>query len=408
MKLKKKFQAFSTKDIPSSDLGIKVKDIIYLLKENEFEEELLESLDIACIQNEFISIPGVNTVLNKLGLVDEIYQKIDHISTYTTLEFDSERKKKEEFAIKFSSLNDQVSGITALPIYSAQTDFFAKMNGMDKYASQLFSKGLSDIVYANLTLLQQNSKALKKKEKFRLLKEVETGDFFLRAIVSPKYKNYDNKVAFFVGLITLHNSYKGTNTRFRISNFEYNESFIRIFFESDRVEQLSNFGEVTQVIEISNDEIKGRALTFKCLLKISYFNKNQVVEGEIFAKPQTTDKYNILRITHGQNVNTAIAKLKDISKVDSVTNTVFEDARNISKIDKPDFIRDIIKRKIEGSRLEELQGHKNALSRELEPKVTNMYGLLKLFNKLNLVTDDPDVKEYLRYQFYDALSKRVV
>lgn len=193
-----------------------------------------------------------------------------------------------------------------------------------------------------------------------------------------------------------------------ISNFEYSESYVRVYFESDKSEELSNFGKVTQVIEVSNDEIKNNALNFKCLLKISYYDKEEKIEGEIVAKPRETGTYSILRITHGQNVDTAISVLKNISKIDSVTNTVFEDAKNISEIDKPDFIRDLVKRKIEGSRIEELQGSKNALVRELETKVTSMYGLLKLFNKLNLVTDDPEVKEYLRYLFYDALSSRII
>jgi hypothetical protein len=408
MRLRTKFQAFTEKDIPVSDKGAIVKEITQLLKGNEFEIELLKSLEIDSIQDEFISIPGAKTALDKLASVDGIYKKIDYDTTYRSLDFDTERKTKEDFAIKFTGVSDEVDEITAFPIYSAQTDFFSKMNGMDKYASQLFSKDLSSIVYANLELLQKDSAATKKKEKFRLLKEVETGIFFLRAIVSHKYRNYDNKVALFVALITLHKSYKETGTNFRITNFEYSESYIRIFFESDRVEQLKTFGEVTQVVEVSNDEIKSRALTFKCLLKIGYYDKSEKVEGEIFAKPPTTDKYNILRITHGQNVDTAIEALKDISRVDSVTNTVFEDARNISAIDKPDFIRDLVKRKIEGSRVEELQHHKNALARELEAKVDSMYGLLKIFNKLNLVTDDPEVKEYLRYLFYDALRKRIV
>lgn len=408
MQLKKKFEAFTDKDIPVSDTGIKVKEMTSLLKGNKYENDLLKSLEIESIKEEFISIPGARTALSRLNAVDRDYKKIDHEASYRSLGFDSSRKRKEEFAIVFDGVADEDEKITALPIYSARSDFFEKMNGMDKYASQLFSKDLSSIVYANLDLLQKDSKATKKKEKFRLLKEIETGSFFLRAIVSSSYRNYDNKIALFVALISLHKSSKASGSTFRISNFEYSESFVRIYFESDRSEQLSNFGEVTQMIEVSNDEIKNRALNFKCLLKISYYDKNEMIEGEIIAKPQTTGKYSILRITHGQNVETAIKTLKDISKVDSVTNTVFEDAKSISEIDKPDFIRDLVKRKIEGARVEELKDHKNAMIRELETKVTNMYGLLKLFNKLNLVTDDPEVKEYLRYLFYDALSKRIM
>ncbi|MGY6543480.1 MAG: hypothetical protein ACXIU2_01670, partial [Cyclobacteriaceae bacterium] len=384
MKLIKKFKTFTGKEVPVSDTGIKVEEIIPLLKGNKFEKELLESLEIDNIKEEFISIPGANTALSRLMAVDRDYKKIDHETSYRSLEFDSTRKSKEEFAIVFEGVTEEDENITALPIYSARTDFFEKMNGMDKYASQLFSKGLSNIVYANLELLQKNSKATKNKSIFRLLKEYERNIFFLRAIVSTSYRNYDNKVALFVALISLHKSSKATGNKFRISNFEYSESYVRIYFESNRSEQLKNFGEVTQLIEVSNDEIKNRALNFKCLLKICYYDKNKKIEGEIIAKPQTTGKYSILRITHGQNVPTAIKMLNDISKVDSITNTVFEDAKNISEIDKPDFIRDLVKRKIDNARVDELKEHKNALIRELETKVTNMYDLLKLFNKLNL------------------------
>ena len=405
---KTKFIAFTSKDIPESDTGIKLKEMISLLKGNEFETHFLESLDVENIKEEFVSIPGAKTAISKLHEVDKIYEKIDHETSYRRLEFDPSRKSKEEFAIMFEGVKNEVVKIAALPIYSARTDFFDKMNGMDKYASQLFSKNLASILYANLELLQRDSKETKKQEKFRLLKDIETGSFFLRAIVSPSYKNYDNKVALFVALTTLHNSSKVSGANFMISNFEYSESYVRVYFESDKSEELSNFGKVTQVIEVSNDEIKNNALNFKCLLKISYYDKEEKIEGEIVAKPKETGTYSILRITHGQNVDTAISVLKNISKIDSVTNTVFEDAKNISEIDKPDFIRDLVKRKIEGSRIEELQGTKNALVRELETKVTSMYGLLKLFNKLNFVTNDPEVKEYLRYLFYDALSSRIV
>lgn len=408
MKPTRKFKAFTEKDIPLTDTGIKIKDLIPLLCGNKYEKKLLESLEIESIKDEFVFIPGSKTALSRLLEVDREYKKIDHETSYRNLEFDSSRKRKEEFALVFNGVADEDEKITVFPIYSARTDFFENMNGMDKYASQLFSKDLSSIVYANLELLQKESKATKKKEKFRLLKEKATGSFFLRAIVSTSYRDYDNKVALFVALISLHKSSKESGANFRISNFEFSESFIRVYFEGNRSEELSNFGKVTQLIEVSNDEIKNKALGFKCLLKIGYYDKEGENEGEILAKPTKTGKYSILRITHGQNVDTAISMLKDISRVDSVTNTVFEDAQSISKIDKPDFIRDLIKRKIEGARVEELQKHKNALTRELSTKVDSMYDLLKIFNKLNLVTDDPEVKEYLRYLFYDALGSRIV
>lgn len=390
-------------NISTSDMGIKVKDLINLVEKNEFTNKLLDLLNFESIKDEFIEIKGAKTLFNVQNSINKRFKKEDltsslgDISLYTS----------KDFSVNFSNLvgsdyfkDLKLSKISTVPIYSAQRDFFSGLFQMDKYASKLISKGYKDIVTTNLNLLKDIHQTTKK---YRILHDKAEDLFYLRAIISlNNYHNYDNNIAIVVGLVTLHNEMKKGKITYDLKLCEYNESFIRMFFESSEVTTLKKVGSVKNIIEVSNDEIKREALKFSGVCSIIFTYKDD--EKELFIKPSEI-KSKILAIKHNQVPKTAVEELGNIKNSEKVHNELFDDISKISEIKNPEQIKFLIKRKVEKAKSEEIKKYKNEILRELtNNSVSNIIELLNVFKKIELLAnEDIETTEYLRFIIYQAL-----
>ncbi|PXY46760.1 hypothetical protein [Flavobacterium hydrophilum] len=297
----------------------------------------------------------------------------------------------------------KLNEISTTPIYSAQRDFFSGLFQMDKYASKLISKGYKDIVTTNLNLLKSIHQTTKR---YRILHDRTEDVFYLRAIISlSNYHNYDNNIAILVGLVTLHNEMKKGEVTYDLKLCEYNESFIRMFFESSEVTILKKVGSVKNIIEISNDEIKREALKFSGVCSIIFTYKN--LEKELFIKPHEI-KSKILSIKHNQVPKTAIEELDNIKNSEKVHKELFDDISKISEIKNPEQIKFLIKRKVEKAKSEEIKRYKTEILRELTNNtVSNIIELLNVFKKIELLAnEDIETTEYLRFIMYQALIEK--
>ncbi|WP_417369733.1 hypothetical protein [Flavobacterium beibuense] len=400
-------KSFSYSDVSDKDTGVKVSEVLELVVNHKSYDEFYRLLEIDKIKDDFISIPGAKKLVETIRYINAKFVKFDLESTYNNLEFDT----SDGLMITFKNIDDEeinelISSdeFTASPIYSAKSDFLSGLFSMEKYANKLMDSGYNDLVEYNLnevkSIYENNDVRAKK---YRILLDND-GNYFLRAITSNRYYDYNNNIAVFVGLITLHKEMLTSNNKFIVQRCEYNESYVRIYFESLEDKELPNVGYINNIIEVSNDEVKREAMRFSTVISLSYTSKEEQ-NISLFIKPQRT-RSTILSIKHNELPKTAFEKLAMLVNYKEVQNELFEDLKRIGDIKKPDQIKHIIRNKINRARAGELKNSKNNILSELTTQVKTITELLELLNKIDLLTEDIDSKEYLRYIIYEALVYR--
>jgi hypothetical protein len=394
-------------DVKTDDIGIKVSEVLKIISKNKYFEKFYELLKIQEIEDEFINIPGATKLIETINSIDLSFEKFDLESSIQDISFD----KLDKFSMTFKNIQDkeicliiESDEFTAKPIYSAQNDFFSGMFSMEKFANKLISLNYDDLVYKNLDYLKEIFVANKtENKKFRIIRDRDN-NYFLRSITSKKYNNYNNNIAVFVGLITLHREMKINKSNFIIRRCEYNESNIRVYFEDLKKQNVVKVGSIKNIIEVSNDEIRRGALKFTSIVSIIY-GDGQNDKNAIFIKPKGV-KSDILSIRHNIKPETAILCLSSIYNYNQIQADLLNDIKKINTITKPDQIKFLVKRKIDFAKSSELKKSKKNLLSELTKKVNSITELLELMHKIEMLTEDIDAKEYLRYIIYDALVNK--
>lgn len=392
-------------DIAKSDNGIFISDLFKLLiSTDQTANKIKEILNTQFEQDEFIPIPGAQTLVNSQIVQNKNYIKKDLISNLENISFYSDNT----FTINFNNINDRENfgdktTLNTYPKYSAQRDFFGNLFSMDKYAKKLIDKGFKKIVETNLELLKEENI---KDKKYRLIHYKPDNNYYLRAIVSTdNYFDYNNSIAVVIALLTLYREIKSSGVAYSLKLCEYNESNIRMFFDTAGDKELEGIGIVKNIVEISNDEIKREALRFSGVCTIIY-NVN-AKENEIYIKPKDV-KSKILAIKHNQKPENGLKSLTDFENVDNVHKELFEDIKAIKKIKDTEQIKFLIRRKIDNAKNEDIKKFKASILNELTKTITkNIIDLLNVFSKIQvLANEDIEASEYLRYVIYEALINR--
>lgn len=392
-------------DIHESDNGILVSELFKLLTStDETAKKVKEILSSEFEESEFIPIVGAQTLVNSQLFQNRNFIKKDLVSNLENITFYSENT----FTINFNNISnpENFGGnnfLITYPKYSAQRDFFGNLYSMDRYAKKLVDNGLKKILETNLDLLK-NEKI--KDKKYRLIHYKPDNKFYLRAIVSTdNYFDYNNSISVVIALLTLYKETKSTGVAYNLKLCEYNESNIRMFFETTDYKELEGVGNVKNIVEISNDEIKREALRFSGVCTISYDVKKR--ENEIYIKPKDV-KSKILTIKHNQKPENGLKNLTNFENVDKVHQELYEDIKAIKNIKNTEQIKFLVLRKIDNAKNDDVKKFKTPILNELNQTITkNIIDLLNLFNNIQvLANEDIEASEYLRYIIYDALINR--
>jgi hypothetical protein len=284
---------------------------------------------------------------------------------------------------------------------------------MDKYANELIKSGLGDILLHNLDLLRQKEIGSKER-KYRILQDLNDKQLYVRAIISlDRYNNYDNNITIVIALLSLHKKMKEAEVIYALNRIEYNESYMRIFFEEESKRELEGLGFVKNVIEVSNDEVKREALKFDAISNIEFVDSENNFQ-EIVVQPSSSRskrpkiKTNILAIAHSLSPNKFVEKLTEIDNSVKIHNDLFELINGISKISNPVQIMFLVKDMVKRAKNESFKKHRGKIQKIIDTHIVdNMIQLLTLFKKLELVTEnDIEASEYVRFIIYEALVER--
>ncbi|HBX46512.1 hypothetical protein [Limibacterium fermenti] len=399
-----------------TDKGITVKELLKLLNEDDdLTKAFLKALKIDNLKDDFIKISGANKLVSIQKEINEKFHKEDLESSLNNIVVHDDDNKLTFCFTDLSKSENlsqlKLSSIDTIPKYSSKSDFFSWLYGMDKYAKTLMNNGLSSILLYNLDLLRQEEIGSKGR-KYRILQDLTTQQFYVRAIISlDRYNNYDNNITIVAALLSLHKKMQELELVYNLNRIEYNESYIRIFFEEEGKRELKGLGFVKNIIAVSNDEVKREALKFDAIGSIEFVDSEHITR-EIMIQPSFSHnpkvKTNILAIAHSLSPKKFVEKLAEVDNSIKIHDELFELINEISKIRKPQEILFLVKGKVERAKDESFKKHRTKIQQIIESHlVENMIQLLTLFKKLELVTEnDIEASEYIRYIIYESLIER--
>ncbi len=393
------------KDLSDDKELVRLSKCLELIEGSEFEEDLMNLFDFERIKNEAIAITGLSKVIKSIISRDRQFKKIDlksHISDVNCVQTIDANTIK----LRFNDASDiGMTFIEARTVYSAKREYFEGFYKMDKFANFCISEGHFDLLQENIDYLNKKYEDSDSHVKnFRLLQDSE-GEYYVRAITSTsQYFDYNIRFSLFVTIVALHGAMKSTSYNFKISRCEYSESFIRVYFQKDNTTNIPNIGKMNFILEMSNDEIKREAFKFSGLFTLqTNDSKGQV---NVFLKPRRI-KTKLISIRHNFLPSTVIEQLQGLSNfIEEAEKEMKEDIIELNNIKKPDHLRFFLLRKIERSQNRELSQFKPKIKETLDVKIYKINELLLLMGKIDEIVTDIEVKEYLRYLFYEILRDK--
>jgi hypothetical protein len=422
---------FKAKDIDATDTGIRVKDALVLIQQSDYYDDIYASLKVDEIINDTIEIPGARKLIEAVDTESKRYYKVDVDKKYEELSF-SASPDESNILLKFGPSENYPVDFTALPIYSAQSDFFENSCSMSKYANRLIKNERIEVVLDNLERIRSiYAEGREHHEyKYRILRDDKGNHFFRASTSTTHYKDYNIGLSVFVALVSLHRHMKTNEDQYSVNRCEYTESEIRVFFEK-RGHRSTKIGDIKYLVELNNSEIKEGAVrfsgVFSILVEDNKADRDAIQEEkrrlglpieddyipggqrELLLKPRPARlKYSIASIKHNVNPQRAIPAMSLSSKLRDNEKQIYADLETLGDPKSLGMIRNSIAEKLQRIQTEsELGEFKSIMQRSVPEAIQNYHELLRLMNRLDLIAEDSvEAKEQLRYLFYEALLDR--
>ena len=294
--------------------------------------------------------------------------------------------------------SDESDFIICQGIYNFTNDFLRELFHIDKFASWCLEQDFRDIVLRNLRELFSNFKDLKKQ--YRLVKKED--NFYIRAMTSGLYNNYDNRLALYITLLTMHRYSKESGSTFSVTDIFMTESSMRVFFEQSKPVHISGFGKITMGLFLSNGEIRDRRLTLEARYSIDDLELN------ISFSLIPPLKEAIIEITHSLKPDNAKLRLEELSEIHNKQMGMLNFIEELSTTNLSDEnTLHLIIKKIVNEKSLKAETHKNIQELWDQQFVENTYTIISILNDISTTTDDLDEKIMLERIYYKILKELV-
>ncbi|MGI1658243.1 MAG: hypothetical protein ACRKFN_04640 [Desulfitobacterium sp.] len=233
---------------------INLRDLRWLVRlETKIDEQINDIFPLSAYgdPSEILQVPGAKSLMEAAELVNA--EKYDFVETLGDIE-----------VIGFMP-NDQIilvfkpDSIICQGIYRFTSDFLEELFHINKYAAWCLNEDYRYLVLFNLLYLFLKLKNLKKQ--FRLVKKNDY--FYIRGMTSEAYNNYDNRIALYITLLSLHHYCKELNAPFHVIEIFMSESSMRVYFEQPQSILLKGIGKVYMGLVLNNGEIRDSRFTLE-------------------------------------------------------------------------------------------------------------------------------------------------
>jgi len=235
---------FRNSEDNTENKAIRLSSCLKLIENSEYKDELTGLLNFNLISNEYLAISGIQHIVTSVIARDEVFVKKDIDCQISDVSFQP-ASEENMINIHFENIeNYKKTSLTAHAIYNTKRDYFDWFYKLDKFANFCISEKHIQLLIDNISRLNDNYKSKGDlKKSFRLLLDRD-GEYYVRAITSTnKYYDYNIRFSLFVTIIALFKLNKENGINFKLIYCEYDESFIRIYFEKIGSTVIPNVGK---------------------------------------------------------------------------------------------------------------------------------------------------------------------
>jgi len=370
-----------------NEASIKLGDLKYFVRHGEVDEHIRKSFPIIKYGdfNEKLNIYGTRSLVDAFEQIDKV--KLDIPEKLENIRFIGFSQNRQ-LILRF--IEDRLN---AIGTYNFTSEFLDNVFHMGKFSRFCFEHGYTDILKDNIEDLINKMGHVEMQ--YRLIKKDDK--FLIRAITSTKYNNYDNHLAIYLALISLHDYAKNENIFFKVEEAHLSDSEIKIFIQQINPKIIIGFGKVYFGVLITNNELgKG---TFSLEFRYKIIDEN----GKNFNGIQDVI-FNIRHDTGIKNVTEKLINLNNISKMEetflehvyAVVNTPYLTENRLYKI-----LKDIIEDKRKFGK----ETRQNVKKIRDDNLVNNTMTIIEVFDRLSEITTDIDERIYLERLYHKAINE---
>lgn len=361
----------------------------------ELDRSILEAFPIKS-PNAILKVESSNQLLEAYSYIDKCSNKLDIATTFANVKFEGFTRNNE---IIFSiTPKERASPIIATCILSAANQFF-NIFSLRKYAHFLMSEGIFELLEPIIKLML--CKFQDDIKQFRLLR---TDAYYLRAITSNLYRNYDNNIILYVVLNTLHQINSDNSKQLIISNYILDSSQLFLYISTLQPEYIPNLGNLYFGVMISNNELAEGSVRIELHYRFSTSN-NQYSFGCL---PSLDDPYIVF--DHKTSIPKAVEKLTSLKNLIFEKNIMHDYIQELSNIT-------IFTEEIAYSLLKKINQSKNtSISPKFKSTITqwksdifvkNTYSLIEGLNIISNLSESIDDKIALERIYYKLILELV-
>lgn len=373
----------------------RLKDLDVFIKEDKvLDDEIRDSfpLNFYGSVNEDLLIVGVKELIELFDIVDreklDIPEKLSNIK-YVGLSDDN------EVILCFKEKNG-FDEITSKGIYDFTYSFLNEVFQMGKYGKFCIKNGYRDLLRENIEQLLVKLGEVEKQ--YRLLKI--DNEYCLRGITSLRYRNYDNHLALYLSLLSIHSYAKKNKKLFTVETAIMTDSEIRVFFKQLDPIEIPNFGDLYLGVYVSNNEIGDKAFSLE--LRYSIVDSN----GNRFSGMGKLNEA-IFYLNHSTGVRNSKEKIKNIFTLKERQELIVDYISNIKDADKlsESVIYLLFKKLASATQKLSSTTRSNAKKIKSDKVVNNTMTLIEIFNKVGEITQDLDEQIVLERIYDEVLTE---
>lgn len=334
------------------------------------------------------SIKGSKNFLISFDEVDcEKMDLIEPLKNIKYLGFD----ETKEILLQFSSEEYGSEPLETIGTYDFTNRFLDENFKIKKFVKFCAEKEFGDLLDNNINELM--NRLPEQRKQYRFLKF--NNKWFLRALTSEKYNNYDNHLAIYISLVALSDYADSENLNLLISNSYVTDSDIKLNIIEEKLYKVNEKVSVQFGFLTTNNELTEGTFSLQFSYKV-YYNDSQ--------KFKALSNY-IFDFNH---TITAERLEKQLTQALSGIEQ--------NKRETLEYIRRVYSEKLSENQLysifKVIRASKNKFSTDTKEKaaaindefVGNTYGLIELFNRLNEITSDIDERIYLERIYHDVIT----
>lgn len=380
----------------SDSKGVSVKKALKLIENSPFKDEIIELLKVKDHENQFIEIPGSDLLVDLIIKREEEFKKFDLVankSDIKILDFD-----KDNNASMLIESDESHSNINAKTIsQSVKTELLDDFYKINRFAEFCRLNNFDYILKQSINSLEEEK--LEGEKKLRMI--TEEGNFLLRGLVSPSYKDYNIPLSVFITLLILHKRSLNKDESYFVESYFVSHSDLNVVFSKRGFTEIGKNVNVSFGIELSNNEVGKKAFLLKGVYNFYSKDKNFV------AKPKES-KNLLLFSLHHNNKNISEQVLKINENIHVSEELFLKRANEISKIKNFTQILDFIKRTISKSRSLEKEQTKENITANLKGKVNTLFDFLERLDLIESIIQKEEIQSlnYWREIVYEGLFKK--